>query len=176
MNKKDLRNFIRMQKSQFTSAELKEMSQEIVRRLMVHPRVKNSNTIMMYYSLDDEVDTHEVIDQLVKAGKKVLLPAVISDTEMELRCYEGPKDLEGGFFHIMEPVGRRFDDYDQIDVAVVPGMGFDGRMNRLGRGRGYYDRMLPKLTKAYKIGLCFDFQKMPGIPTEENDVKVDEVL
>jgi len=55
-------------------------------------------------------------------------------------------------------------------------MGFDGRMNRLGRGRGYYDRMLPKLTRAYKIGLCFDFQKMPGIPTEENDVKVDEVL
>lgn len=176
MNKKDLRNFIRMQKSQFTPAELKEMSKEIVRRLMVHPRVKNCNTIMMYYSLDDEVDTHEVIDQLVKAGKKVLLPAVISDTEMELRCYEGPKDLVGGFFHIMEPIGKTFTDYAQIEVAVVPGMGFDSRCNRLGRGKGYYDRFLPQIPNAYKIGICFDFQKMPGIPADVNDIKVDEVI
>jgi 5-formyltetrahydrofolate cyclo-ligase len=176
MNKKDLRAFIRMQKGMFSVEQLQNMSDDIIRRLMAHPRIKNANAILMYYSLDDEVNTHAAVDQLVSLGKRVLLPAVISDTEMELRCYEGPKDLEGGFFHIMEPVGRRFDDYDQIDVAVVPGMGFDGRMNRLGRGRGYYDRMLPKLTRAYKIGICFDFQKMPGIPTEENDVKVDEVL
>ena len=98
------------------------MSVTIMRRMMVHPRVKNCSTIMMYYSLDDEVDTHDTIDQLVKAGKKVLLPAVISDTEMDLRCYEGPKDLVGGFFHIMEPIGKTFTDYSQIEVAIVPGI------------------------------------------------------
>lgn len=176
MNKKELRNFIRMQKGHFTQQELKEMSVSIMQRMMVHPRVKNCSTIMMYYSLDDEVDTHDTIDQLVKAGKKVLLPAVISDTEMELRCYEGPKDLVGGFFHIMEPIGKTFTDYSQIEVAIVPGMGFDSRCNRLGRGKGYYDRFLPLLPDAYKIGVCFDFQKMPGIPADANDIKVDEVL
>ncbi len=176
MNKKDLRNFIRMQKGHFTPEELKEMSGEIVLRLMVHPRVKNCSVIMMYYSLDDEVYTHDILDQLVKAGKKVLLPVVISDTEIELRCYEGPKDLVGGFFNIMEPIGKTFTEYEQIDVAVVPGMGFDSRCNRLGRGKGYYDCFLPLLPHAYKIGICFDFQKMPGIPADANDVKVDEVL
>lgn len=109
-------------------------------------------------------------------GKTVLLPVVINDTDMELHRYTGPQDLQDGFFNIMEPVGEVFDEYDSIDVAVVPGMSFDTRGNRLGRGKGYYDRFLPKLKNAYKIGVCFDFQKMPGIPTEENDVKVDIVI
>jgi 5-formyltetrahydrofolate cyclo-ligase len=176
MNKKDLRAFIRMQKSMFSVEQLQNMSEDIIRRLMAHPRIKNANTILMYYSLDDEVNTHAAVDQLVSQGKHVLLPAVISDTEMELRCYEGPKDLEGGFFNIMEPVGKAFSNYEEIDVAVVPGMAFDGRCNRLGRGRGYYDRLLPKLPQAYKIGICFDFQKLPGIPADEHDIKVDEIV
>ena len=76
----------------------------------------------------------------------------------------------------MEPVGRLFNDYPSVDVAVVPGMAFDSRCNRLGRGKGYYDRMLPKLSNAYKIGMCFDFQKLPGIPADDHDIKVDEVI
>lgn len=176
MNKKDLRSFIRLQKGMFTPQQLDEQSAAIVSRLLVHPRMKNAGTVLMYYSLDDEVNTHKTVDILVRQGKRVLLPAVVSDTEMELRCYEGPKDLEGGFFNIMEPVGKAFKEYDAVDVAVVPGMAFDSRCNRLGRGRGYYDRMLPRLRQAYKIGICFDFQKLPGIPADEHDVKVDEII
>ena len=76
----------------------------------------------------------------------------------------------------MEPSGELFDDYAAIDLAVVPGMAFDIQNNRLGRGKGYYDRMLPKLVNAYKIGVCFSFQRLPGIPAEGNDVKMDEVI
>ena len=176
MNKKDLRAFIRIQKGMFTPQQLDEQSAAIIRRLLAHPRVKGAQTILLYYSLDDEVNTHEVVDRLVAEGKHVLLPAVLNDTEMELRHYEGPKDLEGGFFNIMEPVGKPFSAYGEIDVAVIPGMAFDGRCNRLGRGRGYYDRLLPRIPDAYKIGICFDFQKLPGIPAEAHDMKVDEVI
>ncbi len=176
MNKKDLRKYIRLQKQQFTSQQLVELSLPIMKKLMVHPRVKSAKTILMYYSLSDEVNTHEFIDELVAAGKTVLLPAVISDTEMEIRHYEGAKDLLGGFFDIMEPVGKPFTAFKEIDVAVVPGMSFDMRGNRLGRGKGYYDRFLPKIPQAYKIGVCFPFQKLPGIPADENDMKVDEVI
>ena len=95
---------------------------------------------------------------------------------MELRRYSGPQDLITGFFNISEPTGELFTQYADIDVAVVPGMAFDSRNNRLGRGRGYYDRMLPKLPQAYKIGICFDFQLLPGIPTDANDVAMDEIL
>ena len=176
MDKKELRNYIRMQKRQFSGEQLRELSLPVIRRLMVHPRVKNASVILMYYSLADEVYTHDVIDQLVADGKTVLLPAVIDDTHMELRTYRGPQDLQGGFFDIMEPVGDEFTDYDQIDVAVVPGMAFDSRNNRLGRGRGYYDRLLPQLAHIYKIGVCFDFQRLPGIPTDANDQAMDEVI
>ena len=176
MDKKDLRQFIRMQKRQFTSQQLSELSLAVTDRLRAHPKVKAANIILMYYSLADEVDTHELIEQLRQGGKTVLLPAVVSDTDMELRYYEGPQDLLGGFFDIMEPVGRLFTDYESIDVAVVPGMSFDSRCNRLGRGKGYYDRFLPKIPQAYKIGVCFDFQKMPGIPADEHDMKMDEVI
>lgn len=176
MDKKDLRNFIRMQKGQFSSDELRELSFPILRRLLSHPRVKNAHVILMYYSLDDEVYTHDIIDTLVEEGKEVLLPAVIDDTRMELRRYQGPQDLQGGFFHIMEPVGEVFSDYASVEVAVVPGMAFDSRNNRLGRGKGYYDRLLAQLPQTYKIGMCFDFQRLPGIPADENDQLMDEVI
>lgn len=176
MEKKDLRNFIRMQKKMFSQQQLDELSAEIIGRLMTSPRLKAAKTILMYYSLDDEVNTHSAVDRLIKDGKEILLPTVISDTEMELRRYTGPHDLQGGFFNIMEPVGETFDCYEDIDLAVVPGMAFDSQCNRLGRGKGYYDRLLPKLVNAYKIGICFDFQRLPGIPADEHDCKVDEVI
>jgi 5-formyltetrahydrofolate cyclo-ligase len=176
MDKKDLRQFIRMQKGQFSTAQLEAFSLPIVKRLLAHPRIKQAQVILMYYSLDDEVNTHEVINELVAQGKTVLLPAVVDDTRMELREYHGKQDLESGFFHLMEPVGKVFTQYDNIDVAVVPGMAFDSRHNRLGRGKGYYDRFLSQIPTVYKIGICFDFQKLPGIPAEENDIKMNEVL
>jgi hypothetical protein len=98
------------------------------------------------------------------------------DTDIELRRYTSPADLQGGFFDIMEPVGEVFTHEEEIEVAVVPGMGFDGRGNRLGRGKGYYDRLLARLPHTYKIGVCFDFQKMPGIPADEHDIKMDVII
>ena len=176
MDKKDLRKFIRMQKGMFSAEQLEDMSSAVISKLMAHPSVKGANTILVYHSLNDEVNTHGILDQLVAQGKRVLLPAVISDTEMELRCYEGPQDLSDGFFNIMEPIGKPFTDYADIDVAVVPGMAFDSRGHRLGRGKGYYDRLLPLLTNAYKIGICFSFQFIPGVPADEHDVKMDEII
>lgn len=165
-----------MLKGMFSAEQLKEQSEAVIARLQANPAFVAAQTIMMYYSLDDEVCTHELIDKLAAQGKTVLLPVVTSAEEMELRRYRSAGDLQGGFFHIMEPVGEPFTDYEHIDVAVVPGMSFDTRGNRLGRGKGYYDRFLSRHPHIYKIGVCFDFQKMPGIPTEENDIKMDVII
>lgn len=176
MDKKDLRKQVRIMKRQFTSDQLASMSESIIHNLLVTPEMKSANVVLMYYSLDDEVNTHKAIDTLVDEGKEVLFPVVVSDTEMEIRRYTGPDDLRGGFFNIMEPIGELFTDYEKIDVAVVPGMSFDNQGNRLGRGKGYYDRFLPKIPNATKIGICFPFQKFPAIPVAENDIKMDIVL
>lgn len=176
MSKSELRKLIRLKKKEYDDEELIRMSQNIIKSLLSHPAIKTAKTVVMYYSLPDEVYTHNAINNLVNNGKTVLLPAVINEQEMVLRHYAGTGDLRQGAFDIMEPTGEIFTDYAKVDVAIIPGMGFDNNNNRLGRGKGYYDRFLSKMPHVYKIGICFDFQKYSYIPTDENDIKMDEVI
>ena len=93
-----------------------------------------------------------------------MLP-VVKGNELELRTYKGADQLQTGSFHIQEPLGTAFPSPASIDLAIIPGVSFDRRGNRLGRGKGYYDRLLNKLN-VYKIGICFQFQLTePGLPT-----------
>ena len=174
--KRALRKRIKEMKRQFSDKELESMSLHTVSRLLAHPAVVNAETILMYYSLADEVNTHEAVDALVRSGKTVLLPRVIDGENMEIRIYESRDDLAPGHYGIMEPTGKLYTCYENINVAVVPGMAFDAAGHRLGRGKGYYDRFLPKATHAYKIGVCFDFQKRAAIPADDFDVTMDCVI
>lgn len=176
MDKKELRKYIRERKRQFSGEALDELSLSVMSRLLAHEAVIGARTILMYYSLPDEVNTHEAVCQLAASGKRVLLPRVVDNENMEIRVFESPDDLCKGSFNIMEPAGSLFVDYDEIDVAVIPGMSFDSSNNRLGRGKGYYDRFLSKIPNACKIGVCFGFQKLDSIPADEHDVKVDIVI
>ena len=177
MNKQELRQYIRAQKKLHVTGELSPC--EV---LPQHPRIIDSRTILVYSALPDEVPTQALLDLLVKQGKTVLLPRVISDTDMELRCYTGRHDLQEGAYGILEPNGALFTDYDTIDVAIVPGMAFDTEGHRLGRGKGYYDRFLSShfspLTTHHSpliIGICFPFQRVAEVPTEDYDVYMNEV-
>ena len=176
MTKEELRRLVRSQKRMYSAPQLQAMSAEAVARLMALPQMAAAKTVMLYYSLPDEVSTHELADRLVERGKVVVLPVVTGPAEMKLRRYRSADDLSMGAFGIMEPTGEPFTSLAEIDLAVVPGMAFDTRGNRLGRGKGYYDRFLSQLSQATKVGLCFPFQKFPGVPTDENDVRMDLVI
>ena len=177
MLKHELRQRIRQMKRQFTPQQLEELSIPILTRLQ--PLLHDADVVMAYYSLPDEVYTHDLLDTLVEAGKTVLLPEVVDDKTMVLRRYCSKKDLREGAFHIMEPIGEPFTDFSIIDVILVPGVAFDVQGHRLGRGRGYYDRFLYSLradTKVRSIGVCFDFQKVLEVPVGPHDVPVDMVV
>lgn len=176
MDKNILRQEMIQRKRQFTAYSLRELSLAIIERLLVHPRVQTAQTIMLYHSLPDEVYTHDAIEQLSAAGKQVLLPAVIDEEHLELRPYQGETDLQLGAMNIFEPAGAPFTAYEQIEVVVVPGVSFDANGNRLGRGRGYYDRFLVQVPQAYKLGICFDFQKVAHVSTGPSDVPMNEVI
>lgn len=192
MDKQELRKEIRNRKRQFSQDQLGELSLSAISKLRKHPKVMAAHTLLLYYSLPDEVNTHEWIDELVTEGKRVLLPVVVNDKDMVIREYTGKHDLAEGSFHIMEPIGKLFTEekYPEIEVAIIPGMSFDDGGHRLGRGKGYYDRFLTKLrgmegnhserkeadgTEVYKIGICFGFQKLQEIPFESHDILMDEV-
>ena len=78
----------------------------------------------------------------------------------------------------MEAVGESFTDYNQIDVALIPGVAFDAEGHRLGRGKGFYDRFLRvvETVSLLTIGVCFEFQKVEKVPVERHDVSVDIVI
>lgn len=201
MDKQELRKEIRNRKRQFSQDQLGELSLSAISKLRKHPKVMAAHTLLLYYSLPDEVNTHEWIDELVTEGKRVLLPVVVNDKDMVIREYTGKHDLAEGSFHIMEPIGKLFPEekYPEIEVAIIPGMSFDDGGHRLGRGKGYYDRFLTKLrgtevdksgtevdksdtedknlgTEVYKIGVCFGFQKLQEIPFESHDILMNEVI
>lgn len=173
MDKKELRQWIRAQKRLRTPEQLAEESARICLRLLEHPAWRQARCVLLYHALPDEVDTRMLLSRALHEGKRVVLPVVCGDV-LQLRPYEG--QTATGAYGIEEPTGTGvFTAYDRIDLAVVPGMAFDASLHRLGRGKGYYDRLLPHLA-CPKIGICFSFQHVDSLPTEPHDIPMTAVL
>lgn len=174
-DKKELRKQLRSLKQQYAPL-MADTSERIMEQLMRHSRFCAAQTVMLYHSLPDEVCTEGILQGFCR-DKQLLLPVVDGDT-MHPVHYVGSDNLRTGAYAISEPQGAPFTDLSTIDLVVVPGMAFDAVGHRLGRGKGYYDRFLsqPELAHAYKIGLCFPFQRLQEVPTDAHDVPVDEVL
>lgn len=172
--KRLIRKQIAAEKALHSQEELGAWSAALFRKLEQHPRFQSAHTILAYYSLPDEVQTHDFVEKWHKE-KRILLP-VVRGNELELRIYTSKDCLAmGEAYRIEEPQGAPFTAYSDIDLALIPGVAFDAQGNRLGRGRGYYDRLLP-LLHSYNIGICFAFQLLPSIPTEPFDRPMNEVI
>ncbi len=131
--------------------------------------------VLLFHSLPDEVDTHGLIERY-RGTKTILLPSVVGD-RLELHEYDSECGSTIGAFNIMESKGRLVpvSEYPDIDLAIIPGVAFDKEGNRLGRGKGYYDRLLP-LIRCHTIGLCYPFQMVEEVPHEAHDIRVDETV
>lgn len=172
MTKAELRKSIRQAKARQDAVQLQAWSHALCRYILGDGMWRSAGVVLLYHALPDEVDTRLLIDAGRRMGKTVLLPVCVGD-ELELRVFDGVTRM--GAYGIQEPVGEVFTGFDRIDLAIVPGMAFDALGNRLGRGKGYYDRLLPRL-KAYRMGLCFPFQLVEQVPVEDNDVRMNEVV
>lgn len=179
--KNALRKQIRTLKRTFCQEQLELFSAEICSKLLSDSAIADAKVVLAYYALPDEVSMKQLICSLVDAGKLVLLPEVVSETDMVLREYHSDSDLKVGAYGILEPTGKVFSKYELIDLALVPGMAFDKDGHRLGRGKGYYDRFFSKIQKKaghvpYSIGVCFPFQLVDSVPTDKHDFAVDRVV
>jgi 5-formyltetrahydrofolate cyclo-ligase len=172
--KKELRKRIAQLKTLHSLSTTRlAQSKQIFSLLEEHPAFQKAKTILLYYALSDEVETQTFI--AAWSGKKTILLPRITGDELELKVYQGAEHLQQNSYGIDEPVGESFSDYSAIDLAIVPGVAFDNQGHRLGRGKGYYDRLLPQLS-AYKIGVCFPFQLVDDVPTDPFDIAMDEVI
>jgi len=172
--KKELRKKIRSLKKDFTFDQKKEKSEQVFFKIEQLPEFAESKVILAYWSMDDEVFTHDFILKYYNE-KKIILPVVKGDV-LELKEFTGVSNLKKDeVFGIEEPVGEVFQDLETIDMIIVPGVAFDNELNRMGRGKAYYDKLL-KTTNALKVGVCFDFQMVETVPVDQFDIKMDMVL
>ncbi|MBR6541470.1 MAG: 5-formyltetrahydrofolate cyclo-ligase, partial [Bacteroidales bacterium] len=149
--KKSIRKEIRQKKLLYGSNELDFISSIICRKVMQLEQIKSSQTILIYNSLPDEVQT-SLLFTLKEAGKRIVLPVVTGDI-LILKEYI-PGKLSVGYMNILEPNQEETVDPNEIDLAIIPGVAFDKECNRPGRGKGYYDKLLP-CTNCPKIGICY---------------------
>ncbi len=175
-DKKMARQRIRKLVAVMTPESKAAQSAAIWERLEKNKTFIESTDILIYWSMDDEVQTPAFIDKWTAAGKRFYLPSIQGD-DLIVKRYTGTSNLTPGqSFSIPEPTGEAVSDLSPITLAIVPGRAFDKDGNRMGRGRGFYDRLLPQLPHAVKAGVCFDCQKLPSVPTDENDIKMDFII
>ncbi len=169
--KNELRLEIKNLLKSYTEKELTEKSNLALQNLALESSFINANTILLYWSLPDEVNTHAFIQKWSKQ-KNILLPTIIHNN-IEANTYTNTDSLCEGKYSIQESNGPRFEGI--IDLVVVPGRAFDRDGHRLGRGKGFYDIFLENYT-GVKIGLCFDFQLKETIPFEAFDCIMHKVI
>ena len=146
------------------------------------PEFRAGKTIMFYSAFDGEVETLKMIKQAQTLGKKIVLPITIKKEKKIIPSLitNLEKDLIDGPYGIKQPKENiaQIIDACALDLVIVPGVAFDKKGNRLGRGEGYYDRFLKTLPQnTPSFGLAFDFQVVDCLPCiEEHDVPVSSVI
>lgn len=131
-----------------------------------------AQSIFLYMPLRGEVDVRLVTQRAVADGKSVALPRFNAETQAYDAYFVGAEPLVRGPFDILEPTHSNPAPVNRLDLIVAPGLAFDLRGRRLGRGKGFYDRLLAA-AKGVKCGICFEEQLLPEIPVEPHDVLLD---
>ena len=175
--RKHIKNII----GSYSSLEKSGKSAIIKGKLFNLEEYKKARVVMFYVSLKDEVDTLTMIDEALKAGKRVAVPVILKEEKRLIagEIHNRLEDLESQHFGIYQPRQDRVKEVplDDIDLVVVPGVAFDRKNIRLGRGHGYYDRFLSGLPKRTRtIGLAFDFQVLENLPQDPHDIPVSKIV
>ena len=181
LEKEKLRKSVLSQlKKQSAQSRLRK-SNLILGKLRRRAEFRKSMASMFYVATPDEVDTKPLLLEALREGRDVVVPFIDRKTDslVSVQIYNSGEDLRPGSYGILEP---RRDlvcpfDLNRLDLVLVPGVAFDRRGHRLGRGKGYYDRFLKTLPPHVKcFGLAFDFQMVQSIPTDHFDISMDRVI
>ncbi|MDR0573053.1 MAG: 5-formyltetrahydrofolate cyclo-ligase [Tannerella sp.] len=172
-NKQFIREKVAERKKYLSGKTIADLSRKIGDRLVQTDAFQKAKCIALYYAMEDEVQTSGLIEEWF-ATKKIVLP-VISGETIDFFTYTGKNNLMKGIWGISEPVSTELISPEDIDLFIIPGIAFDHKCNRMGRGKGYYDRYLAGINKP-TIGLCFDFQLFEQIPAEIHDKKMMLVI
>ena len=177
MKDKIRRELIKKRKK-ISKNEVQSKSNQIKKRLFAMNEFKQASTILFYVSYDNEVNTHEMIKECL--SKKYVIVPISDETNRRLILskLDNWNDLEIGSYGIFEPKNDKIKEIsiENIDLIIVPGVGFDECGHRIGHGKGYYDNLLKNSMNISNIGLAFEFQIVKKIPIELHDLPVQKII
>lgn len=172
MKKDEIRRLIKAHKTLLSDLERKRAAERVFERLETTAAFKLAEHILMYNSLPDELSTREFISRW--SGRKHFYLPRVNGVNLDILPYDATR-IAIGAFHIEEPTGNDTVSPESIELVIVPAVAYDRAGNRVGRGKGFYDRLLAE-TRASKIGVAYDFQLVDEIETDTHDVPVDFVI
>ena len=170
MNKDDIRDRVKARKSLLSQAEKAFAAKCVFDRLEQSAAFLLAENILLYHSLPDELSTREFLDKW--SGRKHFFLPRVNGVNLDILPYDR-SHMALGAFHIEEPQGDDTADINSIELIVVPAIAYDKRGNRVGRGKGYYDRYLPRCTRAVKIGIALEVQRVPRAAVDAHDQRLD---
>lgn len=177
--KQDLRRRITKKRKILSKSEVLEKSSRIKKRIFEMDYFRDAQTILFYVSYGNEVYTHDMIKESIEMGKTIVVPkSITKDYSLILSRLTNWNDLEVGAYNILEPKKESIKrvDIGSIDLTIVPGVVFDESGNRIGHGKGYYDRLLSDSRNIPSMGLAFEFQIVENIKSEQHDEKIDIII
>ena len=175
MDKKELRRQIREQKRAMTEEQIVEASRKLGELFCQCEQYKAAKTIYGYLPYNQEVRTVAMLEQAMRDGKRVAVPKCYGD-EMKFLYMDDLSLVEKGYAGIPEPIADEPVADDPTALVLMPGLAFTKEGNRMGYGGGFYDKFLAKEPDHPTVALCYDFQMVDYIPTDDYDIPVDCVL
>lgn len=167
-----LRKLVKVRVKAISFVEREKRATALLRAVWEQPAFEQAQNVLLFWPLPDEINTIPLIEHAYAVGKTIFLPVVVGD-DLVIKPYT-PMAMKPGAFGILEPQGDPVSPV-QLDLIIVPGVAFDAAGNRMGRGKGFYDRLLAG-TSATTIGVCYAEQYYLSIPTEPHDVPLNDVI
>ena len=175
MDKKELRSMIRQRKRAMTETEILEKSRLLMELFCASDAYRDADAIYGYLPYNQEVRTTPMLQKALDDGKRVAVPKIFGD-EMKFIWLEDLDRVAPGYSKIPEPLEDGPIADDPTALVLMPGMAFDPQGHRIGYGGGFYDRFLEQEPEHPTLALCYDFQMLPHLDTEEHDIPVDTVI
>ena len=175
MDKKQLRQLIRAQKRAMTSLQIESSSAALAEKFFATAQYAQAKTIYGYLPYNQEVRTVPILQRALADGKKVAVPKVYGD-EMKFIYMTDLSATEKNEMGIPEPVADGPVADDPTALVLMPGLAFTKQGDRMGYGGGYYDKFLEQEPDHPTVALCYGFQMVESLPTQEHDIPVDLVV
>ncbi len=169
--KRYIRSVLAQKRRTLSKEEVEICSAEVVAQIADSRVFKEAQTVMLYYPVHNEIDLRGLIQ--LAPNKHYLLP-VTHRKSIEVREYTSEENMRKGKLGIPEPQSPTYKG--KIDLIIIPGVGFDKKLVRLGRGGGYYDRFLTGFRNSTKMGVAYRCQLVDNIPSDRHDQKMDIVI